>query len=170
MDVNVSERVSSSLDASMHPTTSRSLVATTSAPSSSPSAMLDDAEVVRKLIQLNHLAVYWNELDPTGSAGHGPAEIYIIQHLLGKPNSDLLFGQAMNDCISRRSAAHTPSTPGRVGVGGIGGYYPSSPMARMSPMPSSADTSMAGSPSRPIRKGDDQRVRLALNAADPMPM
>jgi len=150
MDVNVSERVSSSLDASMHPTTSRSLVATTSAPSSSPSAMLDDAEVVRKLIQLNRLAVYWNELDPTGSAGHGPAEIYIIQHLLGKPNSDLLFGQAMNDYISRRSTAHTPSTPGRVGVGGIGGYYPSSPMARMSPMPSSAGTSMAGSPSRPI--------------------
>ena len=66
MDANVSERVSSSLDASMHPSTSRSLVATTSAPSSSPSAMLDDAEVVRKLIQLNHLAVYWNELDPTG--------------------------------------------------------------------------------------------------------
>ena len=158
LDINVSDQVSSALDASMHAPSSRSLVPTSTSASNlmggssrSPSAMMDDAEVVRKLIQLNHLAIYWNELDPTGSAGHGPAEIYIIQHLLGKPNSDLLFGQAMNDCIARRSTAHTPSTPGRMGGIGIGGYYPSSPMPRMSPMPGSVGASpMPGTQSAAI--------------------
>ena len=158
LDINVSDKVSSALDASMHAPSSRSLVPTSTSASNlvggtsrSPSAMMDDAEVVRKLIQLNHLAIYWNELDPTGSAGHGPAEIYIIQHLLGKPNSDFLFSQAMNDCIARRSTAHTPSTPGRMGGIGIAGYYPSSPMPRMSPMPGSVRASpMPGTPSAPI--------------------
>jgi len=154
LDVNVSDKVSSALDASMHASSTRSLVSASASnvmggSSRSPPTMLDDAEVVQKLIQLNHLAVYWNELDPTGSAGHGPAEIYIIQHLLEKSNSDLLFSQAMNDCIARRSSAHTTSTPRRMGGVDIGSNYTSSPMPKMSPMPNGMGTPSAPIPTAP---------------------
>eukprot|EP00562_Extubocellulus_spinifer_P016440 CAMPEP_0178577680 /NCGR_PEP_ID=MMETSP0697-20121206/21133_1 /TAXON_ID=265572 /ORGANISM="Extubocellulus spinifer, Strain CCMP396" /LENGTH=4375 /DNA_ID=CAMNT_0020212987 /DNA_START=145 /DNA_END=13272 /DNA_ORIENTATION=+ len=155
-DFNVAEKVSSALDASVHSSSSRSLTAASVAAASSSTrnispTKMDDKDVVKKMIQINHFAIYWNELDPTGSAGHGPAEIYIIQHLLGKPNSGLLYAQAMNDCIARRSLAQVPSTPVRgYHRSSSGGYYPSSPMPQMSPMTGSSVPLLPGTPSAPI--------------------
>ena len=134
-EATVADRVSSALDASSCQSSAKNLSAAAAA--AGPSAR-DDRDFVKKLVQLNHLSLYWNELSPTAAAaGGGPAEISNLQVRLFEDGEEAL-AQAMGDCIARRAYHHhgghrsAPSTPGRSSprqypLHSLGGSPPATP-------------------------------------------
>eukprot|EP00978_Attheya_sp_CCMP212_P012279 scaffold30492_cov47-Attheya_sp.AAC.1 len=68
-------------------------------------------EVVRKLVQLNHLAVYWNELEYAACLPLPPApEVSVLHHLHAGDDaiSSMALADAMHKCIPRRSGGVSP--------------------------------------------------------------